>query len=52
VIVSTARSASLSIVALAKLALAGCETGGIQGALGGTMGRPKTLKVPDFVRSL
>jgi len=49
VIVSTA---CLSIVALAKLALTGCETGGMQGALSGTVGRPKTLKVPDFVRSL
>jgi len=50
--VSTARSACLSIVALAKLALIGYEIGGMQGALGGTVGRPKTLKVPDFVRSL
>ena len=46
--VSTARSACLSIVALAKLALIGYEIGGMQGALGGT----KTLKVPDFVNSL
>lgn len=43
---------NLIIVALAKLALTGCETGGMQGALGGTAGRPKTVKVPDFVRSL
>jgi len=46
--VSTARSACLSIVELAKLALTGCETGGMKARWGGT----KTLKVPDFVRSL